>query len=191
METRRHRAKASAIPRVALNERLLSAVERLVVSSVAITAASLAAAPDGLGLSLQQWRVLVILASVDRIRVGEIARDLGTSLPTASRIVHRLARRGLVVIERDETDRRAFDVRSTPAGAGLRDEIVERRRAGLRIALAAVSPHLEGAHGLIDELAAALTISRPHAVAAAGDRRPDPTTSPADPFAIHPDGPGS
>ena len=62
---------------------------------------------------------LVVGAATDGIRVGEIAGRIGSAVPTTSRLVRRLERRGLVAAERDEADRRATLVRLTPTGDGF------------------------------------------------------------------------
>ena len=60
---------------------------------------------------------------------------IGSAVPTTSRLVRRLERRGLVVAERDDADRRATLVRLTPAGMRIRADLVECRRELVRAAL--------------------------------------------------------
>jgi DNA-binding MarR family transcriptional regulator len=111
------------------SDRLVSALEGLVVGAVGLTTAALDAFAPDMDLPLQQWRALVVIARSDGIRMGEIGGRLGLTPPSASRLVRRLARRGLVSMERDETDRRATVVRATVAGTELWSTLVDHRRA--------------------------------------------------------------
>jgi DNA-binding MarR family transcriptional regulator len=74
------------------------------------------------------------------------------SLPSTSRLVRRLERRGLVTTERDADDRRATLVRMTRLGRGLRDEVIHRRRAMMEGAILSHAPNLP--RGLAPGLAA-------------------------------------
>jgi DNA-binding MarR family transcriptional regulator len=122
---------------MAQDERVVQAIERLMVESIGVTTVALARATPALELSFPQWRALVVVgAATDGIRVGEIAGRIGSAVPTTSRLVRRLERRGLVLTERDETDRRATRVRLSPTGEQLRMALVSRRRALVREALA-------------------------------------------------------
>ncbi len=128
---------------MAPEERIVEAIERLMVESVGITTVALAQASPSVELSFPQWRALVVIGASDRgIRIGEMAARIGSAGPTTSRLVRRLERRGLVISERDESDRRATLVRLTPAGEGFRRALVERRRELVRQALAMRSDEL-------------------------------------------------
>lgn len=111
------------------NDRLVNALEGLVVGAVGLTTAALDSFAPEIDLPLQQWRALVVIARSDGIRTGEVGTRLGLTPPSASRIVRRLARRGLVWTERDETDRRATVVRATAVGTQLWSTLVDHRRA--------------------------------------------------------------
>lgn len=120
------------------DERIVHAVERLMVEAVGMTTVALAELGPEVDLTIAQWRALVVVGgSPSGIRVGEIALRMGSAVPTTSRLVRRLERRGLVGTERDEADRRATLVRLTDAGERIRAAIVERRRQLIRDALAA------------------------------------------------------
>ncbi|HEU4671578.1 MAG TPA: MarR family transcriptional regulator [Candidatus Limnocylindrales bacterium] len=107
---------------------LLEALERLSVGIVGVTSAVFAGDPP-IDLTLLQWRTLVVTTEADNgLRISELAAHVGASLPSASRLVERLVRRGLVSVEPDPADRRARIVRPTPAGLELRSRLVERRR---------------------------------------------------------------
>lgn len=131
---------------MASDERVVQAIERLMVESVGITTIALAQANPDLELSFPQWRVLVVVGSTEPIRVGAIAARVGSAVPTTSRLVRRLERRGLVIAERDDADRRATVVRLTAAGQHMRAALIECRRDLVRTALArtveALSPDL-------------------------------------------------
>ncbi len=110
----------------------LDALDSLARGAVGLTAASLVVG-ERADLTLVQWRALAVLAEGrgEPIRVGEVAARLGMSLPSASRLVRRLERHGLVTSERDERDRRATLVRPTTAGLELRDAVVRHRREAM------------------------------------------------------------
>lgn len=140
------------------DERIVEAVERLMVEAIGVTTVALAETTPGVELSIAQWRALMVVGScADGIRVGEIAARIGSAVPTTSRLVQRLERRGLVVGQRDETDRRATRVRLTEAGGQIRGAIVDRRRQLVRDALAARTDALSAElGGGLDEIGAAL-----------------------------------
>lgn len=108
--------------------RIVEALERLVVGTVGMTAVALAEFAPASELTLQQWRTLVVVTRSDGVRIGEIAARVGLSLPSVSRLVQRLERRGLVTTERDERDRRGTIVRASPAGIDLWAGLAEHRR---------------------------------------------------------------
>ena len=112
----------------ALDDRLVNALERLVVGAVGMTTAALESFAPAVDLTLPQWRALVVVAQANGIRVGEIASRVGMSVPSTSRLVRRLERRGLVLTGRDDSDRRATIVRPTAEGTELWSTLVEHRR---------------------------------------------------------------
>ncbi len=123
------------------DERIIHAIERLVVEAIGITTVALAEARPDVELTLPQWRVLVVAgASGTGLRVGEIAARIGSTVPTTSRLVRRVERRGLVTTVRDESDRRATLVRLTPAGETYRSSLVEHRRRLIRASLSEGRP---------------------------------------------------
>ncbi len=122
---------------MAIDGRIVEAIEGLMVEAVGITTVALAQASPDVELSFPQWRALVVVgANAGGIRVGEIAGRIGSAVPTTSRLVRRLERRGLVASERDEADRRATLVRLTPAGQRIRAALVRRRQELIRELLA-------------------------------------------------------
>jgi DNA-binding MarR family transcriptional regulator len=119
-------------------DRIVEALERLSVEAVGVTTLALSRFEPETELTMRQWRALVLIGSHrDGLRVGEIASHLGSAGPSASRLVRRLEDRGLVETRRDESDRRATNVRLTSAGARLHDTLIVRRRELIRSALAA------------------------------------------------------
>jgi DNA-binding MarR family transcriptional regulator len=73
----------------------------------------------GRGLSHQQFWLLVALYESPGPSLRELAGRRHMDPPTASRIVGRLVRRGLVRMEDDPGDRRRRQIRLTPDGASL------------------------------------------------------------------------
>ncbi len=108
--------------------------------SVAVTSRALATV--GLELTFAQWRVLVVVGEKpeEGATVTEIADRLGAEISPVSRLVSRLAGRGLVVADKDERDRRVTRVTVSDAGREIRETVVERRRELLAEVLAAAGP---------------------------------------------------
>lgn len=115
-------------------EALVEAIDRLVRAGFAVTTRVLADAP-GTDLTVQQWRVLVLVAEGDGLRVGEVAARVGVSQPSASRLVRRMEGAGLVRQDPDPADRRASLVRATPHGGRVATAVLRRRRALIADAL--------------------------------------------------------
>jgi DNA-binding MarR family transcriptional regulator len=93
---------------------LVDAIERIIIAGVAMTNAALSSARPGLDLSFQQWRVLVVLGErPNGLAVREISRLIDVTLPATGRQLRRLERRGLVLLEPDQHDRRVTRVRLT------------------------------------------------------------------------------
>jgi DNA-binding MarR family transcriptional regulator len=132
---------ATTTTEVPVPAEIIEPLELLMFGAIGMTTLALSAASAG-ELTISQWRVLVVLGRVDAARVGELAAAVGVSLPSTSRLVRRLERRGLVTTERDTEDRRATLVRMTPEGRDIRDEVINRRRAMMEAAIAARAPRL-------------------------------------------------
>jgi DNA-binding MarR family transcriptional regulator len=114
---------------------VVDTLEHLVVAAVALTTKSLSGARGDLDLTLAQWRVLVVLDEApDGATMSQVAARIGVTLPATTRQLRRLEKRGLVVIGRDQLDRRAARVRLTPAGHAAHVDVVEFRRRQLAIA---------------------------------------------------------
>jgi DNA-binding MarR family transcriptional regulator len=118
---------------------LVDVLERLVFGAVGLTTVALEEAGAAVDLTFPQWRVLVVVGERPAgIRVGLVAGRIGAAVPSTSRLLRRMEKRGLVDSARDETDRRATLVRLTPVGQRVRDRIVERRRALIRALVAGI-----------------------------------------------------
>jgi len=130
-----------------------AALEAVAFGSVAVTTRALATV--GLELTFAQWRVLVIVGErPDGATVTEIAARLGAEISPVSRLVSRIARRGLVATGKDDRDRRVTRVTITDAGRDLRRTVLARRRALLREVLAVagpIEPDAEAALGRIGD----------------------------------------
>jgi DNA-binding MarR family transcriptional regulator len=112
-------------------------LEQIIFAGVALTTVAISKARPGFELTFPQWRVLVILGAVqDGLRIGEVARRIGVTLPATSRQLRRLERRGLVTVNRDDRDRRAALARLTSEGEAVRESIIGYRKA--RIVEAAI-----------------------------------------------------
>jgi DNA-binding MarR family transcriptional regulator len=123
-------------------ERLVSAVERIVSAGVGLTAVALTGTAEAAELTLPQWRALVLVGGSPGSRIGELATSLGVSLPSASRLVRRMERSGLVLTARDEIDRRATNVVLTDRGRVVVSAVRTCRRAALAAALATIGTDL-------------------------------------------------
>jgi DNA-binding MarR family transcriptional regulator len=121
-------------------EGVLRTAELVVRGSVGITGAALARAGIADEVTLMQWRVMLAASSAEPVRIGEIARRVRVSPTAATRLVHRLERRGIVSSETDPDDRRAANVSLTPRGRRLAATIETARRELLQMALADCVP---------------------------------------------------
>jgi len=74
----------------------------------------------GHDLTLAQWVILSALWRRDGMLVSEIADYSGNNAPAASRIIDRMAERGLVTREPASDDKRVVRVNVTPLGLSLK-----------------------------------------------------------------------
>jgi len=87
-------------------------------------------------LTMSQLKMLFVLSSAmgpaDRtagLRVGEVARRLGVTLPTVTAVMDKLVERGLVRRDEDPMDRRQHVCRLTAKGKALVHRLMAGRRA--------------------------------------------------------------
>jgi DNA-binding MarR family transcriptional regulator len=108
---------------------------------VAIAARSLADA--GEEVTLTQYRSLVVLASRGPQGVAALADAVAVTPPTASRLVDRLVKKGLVRRRTDRQDRRQVRIALTETGRHLIDAVSARRRQEIATLLATVAPETQ------------------------------------------------
>src|SRR5438067_2355645 len=68
------------------------------------------------GMSIPQFRTLVLIDDQPTVSLSAVAENLGASLPTASRIVSGLVGKGLLTRETCAADRRQCSLRVTATG---------------------------------------------------------------------------
>jgi DNA-binding MarR family transcriptional regulator len=85
-----------------------------------------------LDLSIAQVRVLFVLTQHPDAPIGTIAQALGIGLPTASHLVEKLVRAGLVQRTEDPKDRRQTLVRLTQQGEDLIEHLSQDRLEQVR-----------------------------------------------------------
>lgn len=122
------------------SEALVTALERITIGAVGLTARAFSEARPGVDITLPQWRALMIIGSAgDGARIGEVAGRLRVTLPATGRLLRRLERRGLLSLATDPDDRRATRARLTEEGRAVVHDILEHRRSALRRVAAAVT----------------------------------------------------
>ena len=130
------------------------ALEAVAFGSVAVTSRALAAV--GLELTFAQWRVLVVVGEKSSgATVTEVAVRLGAEISPVSRLVSRLARRGLVTVSKDDRDRRVTRVTVSESGSEIRATVIARRRELLAEVLVAAGPLGPDAEAALDRIGAA------------------------------------
>lgn len=140
-------------PDAAMVEALQAATR--VLAGVALRSLDVA----GGALSLPQFRVLAVLADLERARSGRVARALGLEASTVTRLADRLVASGHITRGSDPHHRGVVTLALTPAGQALVDQVQEWRRGELSRILASLAP--------ADREAATRTLR--HLVAAAGE----------------------
>ena len=81
------------------------------------------------GVAVGDWRILASLHPDAVMTISELAASCMSKQPTMSRMIDRLAERGLVEREAFGADRRRVGVRLTGAGAALAARLVREARA--------------------------------------------------------------
>jgi DNA-binding MarR family transcriptional regulator len=125
-------------PSAAADGPVLDAV--LTASRVLVAMAARSLADAGEEVTLTQYRSLVVLASRGPQGVASLADALSVTAPTASRLVERLVRKGLVRRRADRQDRRQVRIGLTEAGRDLVRLVTERRREEIAVLLASIPP---------------------------------------------------
>ncbi|HYH19565.1 MAG TPA: homoprotocatechuate degradation operon regulator HpaR [Azospirillum sp.] len=109
-------------------------------------------------LTEQQWRVLRALTTLDGLRAGELARASCISMPSLSRILKTLEKRGLTARTAEDGDLRAVQIAITGEGRRLVARIgphSEQRYAEITQAFGA--RRLEDLYAQLEALTACLT----------------------------------
>ncbi len=91
------------------------------------------------GLSVPQFRALVIVNFLSEATLSDLAEHLGLSLPAASRLVGSLVNRGLVIRRPRLDNRRCLSLSLTARGRGAFRALHERTRRVLAGRLASLS----------------------------------------------------
>jgi DNA-binding MarR family transcriptional regulator len=118
----------------------LDTLDRAAYAVVAVTSNALADVV-GTELTFLGWRTLVVLAdSTGPMRLTDLAARLRLSNPSASKLVRRLERRGLVTLSPNPEDRRGLLIGVAAEGARIRIAVTQRRREILADALAEPIP---------------------------------------------------
>ncbi|WP_168222139.1 MarR family winged helix-turn-helix transcriptional regulator [Aquisphaera giovannonii] len=78
-----------------------------------------AARLEGHGVSVPQWVVLRCLYDGEGVSLNELAATVGVDNGALSRMMERLAQKGLIVRDADPADRRAVRLRLSEAGRAL------------------------------------------------------------------------
>lgn len=94
---------------------------------LAIAVRSLSAA--GEGMTLVQYRALVVLRYRGEQRTADLAELLGVNSSTVTRMTERLVRKGLVRRVADPADRRATRIAITAAGEDIVEAVTAKRRS--------------------------------------------------------------
>jgi DNA-binding MarR family transcriptional regulator len=89
-------------------------------------------------ISMREYDVLYTLSKChEPVRLGELNRHVLLSQPALSRLVDRLADRGLVQRQHDPADRRGVRLSLTPAGRGLQRQVGREHARSVARAMAA------------------------------------------------------
>lgn len=91
-------------------------------------------------LTLPQFRILIVLSSGGRMRMGEIAGQVGVQPSTLTRTVERLVDGGYVERVSDRASRREVLIALAPKGAAIVDQVSTTRLALFEEVLARLEP---------------------------------------------------
>lgn len=105
---------------------------------LAVAVRSMEAAP--IEVTVQQHRVLVLLASRGDLSIGQIAEHLDINQSNASRICDRLERMRVLRRRRSSADGRVVRVELTRQGRAVLDAVTVRRHDEIRSVLARMRP---------------------------------------------------
>ena len=108
-----------------------------------------------LGVTEQQWRILRALDALGECSASDLAEATCISMPSLSRIMSGLERRGLVKRRTDPADlRRTFIAIATPGKKLLREGAIESERIYANIARRLGSEQIGSLYALLDNVTA-------------------------------------
>ena len=109
--------------------------EALLAVARAVVGISTRAADAVGGVSVVQLRALTVLRDLEPATLGRLARQMGVTVSTTSRLVDRLVAAGLVDRAPAPESRREVALALSPAGRALLDRYDDRRLVDLRAGL--------------------------------------------------------
>ncbi|MCX6375313.1 MAG: MarR family transcriptional regulator [Armatimonadetes bacterium] len=92
------------------------------------------------GLSVPQFRALAFLYRREGVSLSQVAERMGLTLPTVSKMIDTLVKRGFVVRDISATDRRCVVLKLTSEGKSAYDSANRYAQARLAEDLKALSP---------------------------------------------------
>ncbi|SEJ33130.1 MarR family winged helix-turn-helix transcriptional regulator [Demequina mangrovi] len=142
-------------------EELLEAACDSLVVFLRKSVPSLAETVAHMGLTLHQFRALVILYAEDACTTTDLAEAVGVHPSVATGIVQRMVQRGIFDRHEDPDDRRIRRLSLTPAGRELAAEVVGTARVQRRSQLEALDDaQLAQIRGALDTMTAGLVPAR-------------------------------
>ena len=163
-------------PEAAADESTRQALDALVQLLASMEALDLRRFGD-LGLTLSQLRVLHLLRD-HPTSCGHLAEHLGITASTATALIDRLVRRGLIERRPHPGDRRVTELALSEAGRSLIDAAAARKGGEVRAAVEELTPSdREHLAELLDHLATRIQSAEARVAGPAHDRHPatDPT----------------
>ena len=116
-------------------------VTALLTASRALVGVSAYSLADlGEGVTVTQFRTLVVLGAHGATRLSRLAERLGVNASTALRTVDRLVAGGFAQRGENAQDRREVVIEATASGKRLVDEVTARRRAAIESIVVAMPP---------------------------------------------------
>lgn len=91
-------------------------------------------------ITVTQYEALIVLANSGPTRSSELTEALGVDPSTATRLCDRLVRRGFIVRERPEHNRREVRIALSNSGRELLQAVASDRQAKFAAIISAVSP---------------------------------------------------
>lgn len=144
----------------------VAALELMTRALVGLTLQSLQVL--GAEVSLPQFRLLLVLSGLGRVRSSRLAAELGMTASSVTRLADRLEAAGLVARGTDPRNRSIVTLEVTPAGLHLVAGVVERRHELLAAVLRRMDPaereaaaHLARRFAELSDNAAALGVTGP------------------------------